>query len=588
MPGIGGAVAGSVRAGGRGRWSARRRRRAAARHPLSERLFGGAVAAVVVLAVLLPLGYLVVASLSDAQIGRVGSLTLANYAHVLGRWSYWSVVLRTIGLSVASLAIALALGLPLAWLLTRAETRGARVWRALAPAPLFLSPLVTSVAWDRFFTPDKGYLSGLTGGALNGWDMRGPLGIVVLMGVYFSTYVYLYSAPAFANLDARAEQAARVCGAPLRQVLWRITRPLVTPSVISVSTLVLVFAMGLFAIPAVLGWPVGYTLLPLKIYFLISVPPVDYGGALVMSMVTLAITSALLAVYYRRMRRSGAQMATVQGAAHQATVPLGRGQIAAQAYLSAYFAIAVLAPVLLFVWLATHNVTGRFIGVDAFRAVLSAPDIRQTLWNTVLVGLAASVILVAVGVAVAYVVRFRVLGRFGRVVDFVATYPTAIPGVVLSAGLLWAYLEVPGGTIVYGTLAMLVIACVTQFMAISVRSTVAGSEQLHPEMFQAASVSGARWPVQLLRIFIPTLSRHLYGVWLIAMLLSLRELSAVLLLWDSDSQTLPILTFSQWREGDYSTLATLGLIEAAMALALVGVVGALRWTIRRTRKERHA
>lgn len=536
---------------------------------VSERVFGGAVAAVVGLLVLVPIGFLIVASFSSGTIGEVGNFTLAHYSKVLGDGSYWRVVLNTIWVSGLAVTIALMLGVPLAWLLTRADVAGQRFWRALAPAPMYLSPLVTAVVWDRLLTSREGYLVKLTGGLIGGWDPHGPLGIAVLMGLYFSTYVYLYSAPAFANLDARAEQAARVCGAPLRSVLWKVTRPLVTPSLVSVSTLVLVFAMGLFSIPAVLGWPVDYTLLPLKIYFLLSVPPVEYGAALVMSVITLALTSALLVFYYRRIGSRGAQLATVTGSAAKTQIPLGRGRPLALGYLVGCFLLTLVVPIAIAGWMLVTDVTGRFVGLAGVRRVLELPDLGRTLVNTLVVAVLASILLVMLGGAIAYVLRFKVLGRYGRIVDFVATYPTAVPGVVLSAGLMWSYLKVPWGPLVYGTLGIMVLACVTQFMAVTVRSTVAGTSQLSDEMFAAASVAGASWGVRLRRIFVPTLGRHMWGVWLLAMLLSLRELSAVLLLWDSDIQTLPILTFSQWREGDYAGLAGIGLLELLLAVVIV-------------------
>lgn len=550
----------------------------------TQRLFAAIVLVIAALLVGLPLAFLVLGSFSAGGVGSLGPFTVANYTLIFGNSQYWPVIVSTIWIAAASTVIALALGLPLAWLLTRSDVWGYRVWRILALAPLLMSPIVVSVGWANGLNPNSGTLHTLRlDWITSGMTLEGPAPMVVFMGLYFSTYVYLFTAPAFASVDPKIEQACRACGAGLGKTLRVATIPAVRQAVLSSALLVLVFGTGLFELPLVFGTPVNYNVLSLSIYTLLSSFPPNYGAGAAMATVTLAITVLLLVFYYLNERRSGTSHALVGTTSARGSTRLGRLQLPAVAYLVIYFIFTVVLPGAFTVLMAVTNAGGHFTGLASFRSVWNMPSLATWIANTLVVGVVAAVGLGVLAALIAYVVRFRLLGPVGRVLDVLVTLPIAVPGVVLSAGLLYTYLTVPGHQLVYGKIWLLVIATATQFLAISVRSTVAAASVVPEDIFHAARAAGASWPVRFFRIFVPAILDHVYESWRLTQILTLRELGAILLLWTSVTQTLPVSTFSQWQDGTLADVAVLGIFQFALTL-LVLLAGALLMRLVRFRR----
>src|SRR5208283_30255 len=111
-------------------------------------------------------------------------------------------------------------------------------------------------------------------------------------------------------------------------------------------------------------------------------------------------------------------------------------------------------------------------------------------------------IVCALGFCVSWVVsRGRGFGR--AALDPLSLVPLAIPAMVFALGLLWVYVAVP--LPIYGTLGILLLAYVTHYLPFGVRTAGAALRQLHPELEEAARVSGATWLHAMRRITLPLL-----------------------------------------------------------------------------------
>ncbi|MCZ7538160.1 MAG: hypothetical protein M5T61_20965 [Acidimicrobiia bacterium] len=146
---------------------------------------------------------------------------------------------------------------------------------------------------------------------------------------------------------------------------------------------------GLFSISAVLGWPVNFRLLPLEVYFSLSVPPVNYGSGPVMSVVTLFITTILLIGYYIATRH-GHRYETIRGAALHARPARGRGRYFGAAYLAVYLILAIGIPLGTLFAIATTDFAGRWVGLEAFASVMNSRSFVTAAANTLIVAGAAS------------------------------------------------------------------------------------------------------------------------------------------------------------------------------------------------------
>ena len=127
-----------------------------------------------------------------------------------------------------------------------------------------------------------------------------PFSIYSLGGIVFthltslsiSTKVMMM-APAFRNLDANLEEAARMSGAGALSTLFRIVVPASTPMVCVASLMSLIRSFESFEVELVLGTPFRFSVYSTKIYSLIHQTPVNYAGATALSMLILAADSAV-------------------------------------------------------------------------------------------------------------------------------------------------------------------------------------------------------------------------------------------------------------------------------------------------------
>ena len=195
--------------------------------------------------------------------------------------------------SLWATAIAIALGVPLAWVLARVEFPGRRIVRALAIVPLVLPPVVGGVALLLAFGR-----RGLLGQWLFDWfGVRLPFttaGAVVAEAFVAMPFLVITAEAAFRNLDRRYEDAARTLGGSRWTVFRRVTLPLTWPALAAGAVLAWARALGEFGATITFAGntPGRTTTIPLRVYLLLESGRLD--AAIVLSLVLLAVCVAVL------------------------------------------------------------------------------------------------------------------------------------------------------------------------------------------------------------------------------------------------------------------------------------------------------
>ena len=189
----------------------------------------GALALAVVALVSLPLVYLVI------RVVGGGSRAWS----VLERPRTLDSVGRTVGLVATVTAIAVAIGLPSAWLVTRTDLPARRVWAVVLALPLVLPSYVIALALIAVSGP--GGLLGVP--AIDGFD-----GSVAALALATYPYVFLLCAAALRRADRSQEEAARSLGASPARVLWRVTLPALRAPLAASTLLVVLYALSDFGV----------------------------------------------------------------------------------------------------------------------------------------------------------------------------------------------------------------------------------------------------------------------------------------------------------------------------------------------------
>jgi iron(III) transport system permease protein len=524
----------------------------------------------VTLLVILPLVAVAIGAATEPQ-----GLSARPFLAVLGATR---IIGNTVLVGTGTTALAVALGGLLALALARINTPGRALLSQLVTIPLYVTPLLTAIAWSWLGSPRGGLINLLCRQVLrieSLINLQSAGGIVFVAGLAYVPLPFLLIGAALRGMDPSLEESARIHGASTLTALRLVTLPLVLPAILGSALLVFVQAMGLFSVPAVLGMPSGFYVAGTEIYRLLNNFPPRVSQAAAWGLLLLAVTAALIWAQGRFLGRRS--YVTVTGKAFRPrTLEIGwpRYGLALVAWL--YVAAAVLLPVATLVWAALVN----FITVDVklmafdlrhFRYVLfEYPKTYLAMENSLILGAAAATCASALGLGIGWVI-VRTRSRARAYLDQVSMVPLAMPSMVLALGLLWVYVRASLLPI-YGTIWILLIAYVTHYLPFGVRSGSSALRQLHRELEDAARMTGASWGKTIRWITVPLTRPTLVAAWTLLFILSMQEISSSILLYTSRTTVLSVAVFDLWEAGNVNALAALSVIQLAVTFVALTVL----------------
>jgi iron(III) transport system permease protein len=123
---------------------------------------------------------------------------------------------------------------------------------------------------------------------------------------------------------------------------------------------------------------------------------------------------------------------------------------------------------------------------------------------------------------------------------------------------------------VYGTLWILVIAYVTKYVPIALRTCHVALLQIHPELEEASVISGSSWLRTFGRVLLPLMLPGVAAGWFYVLALTFKALSLPVLLSHLGTEVLPVVIYGFYESGEFSELCALGvlLVAGLSALAL--------------------
>lgn len=531
-------------------------------------LIGAMLAALV----LPPLALLVHGSLVVAGADGRTALSLANFAGLIAERGFAQSAWASLVFAAGSAVVALAIGGLNAWIAERTDAP----FRPLAYLTTIISlgtPYVLYVsAWLLLLNrsgPVNSWWRQLTGDTAPLVNVYSMGGMILIEGLLWSPFVFLLLGATFRSANLDYEEAARMSGAGLGQIIRRITLPLSLPALAALALLVLIRALEAFEVPALVGRPGRVHVLTTDIYeaMHVSSPP-DLGRASALSVVLLVVVAALLA-WYGRLLANAEAFATITGKGFRPRpVPLGPWRPLAGAVLLANFVLLLALPMLILMWASALPFYQSFrwsavslMTLANYAAVLDNPRYLGLAWNTLIVaGIAATSVMALTAVNAWLTVR---KAKGAAVLDQLASLPLVFPGLVLAIGVMQLWLALPPIG-VYGTIWILVWAFWINYLPYGTRYCVAGMLLIHRELEEAAAIAGATPAAAFTRVVAPLLLPSLVAGWLFVFLLGARTLSLPILLAGPSSQTMSVAMFDLWSNGQGPELAALGLLWSGL------------------------
>lgn len=539
-------------------------------------LLGGVVALLAYLA-LVPLGMLVLGSLSETGGVFEGDFTLRHFGRVLTDQNSLELLATSFAYGAGAAVFAFAAGTAMAWVIERSDVPARNLWYGLALVPLIIPGIVHTIGWVFLLSPEIGWinspLKALFGQSLS---VYGLPGMIWVQGLHDAPFAFVLMGAALRTMDPSLEEAAGTARANPWQTFRRISLPLLLPASASVLLILFVRTLESFEVPAIIGLPGRIFVYTSRIYASLNQYPPNFGLASAFATVLLAISVVGLLVHRKVTSRSEAY-ATVTGKAYRPRrVALGRWKVVAMAVLALYGFAGVLLPLavlayssLLRVYVVPSPESLGTLTLANYGFVFSDETTIRALTNSALLGIAAATLVVAFTAVIAWLtVRSKVPGR--GLLDFVAFVPIAIPGIVIGISLILVYSTIP--IRIYGTLWILLVAYLTRFLPYGMRSLSAGLIQIHRELEEAAQAAGARWWSTFRRVTVPLLRPVIVATWIYVFIVSLRELSSGILLYSSQSVVLAIRIFDLRDAGQYTVIAALSMILIASLVVLVAIL----------------
>ena len=204
--------------------------------------------------------------------------------------------------SFAATALALLLGVPLAWVYARVPFPGRDIVRALTTLPMILPPVVGGVA--LLFAFGRRGLFGQVLEAMFGIRLPFTTAGAVLAATFVAMpFLVLTVEAGLRSMDRRYEDAARTLGAGRWLVFRRVTLPLIAPSVFAGAVLCWARALGEFGATITFAGNLPGTTqtLPLAVYIALETRP---EVAIMLSLVLLAVSLAILVAMRDRYLRA--------------------------------------------------------------------------------------------------------------------------------------------------------------------------------------------------------------------------------------------------------------------------------------------
>ena len=276
---------------------------------LSAGLLIGPATLVVGLGLIIPIAILFRYSLNtfDPRLMMVDALVVDNYVKFFTDPYYINVFVTTLRVACLTTAVCLALGLPLAYVLARTETRWKSVLIMLVVLPLFVGNAVRAAGWMTLFGAKGALNASLMGLGV----ISAPLEIMftetaVIIGIIAVNlpYMVLSLQSVIEGIERNVEEAAFSLGANPLAMFRRVLLPLAMPGVAAGVILTFILSMNAYATPVLLGGPRFVMMGPL-IYgqFRINNWPFGAAVAFILMTATLVLTLTANVLVQRRYRR---------------------------------------------------------------------------------------------------------------------------------------------------------------------------------------------------------------------------------------------------------------------------------------------
>ncbi len=497
---------------------------------------------------------------------------------------------NTIMIWILVMVVSFPVATLIAWTLARTKIPFSHGLEFLFWISYMMPGISTTIAWIILLDPDLGFINiGMR--MLFPFIDEGPFNIFSVPGILWANLMangiavkVMLLTPAFRNMDATMEEAARVGGASNLRTMLQVTLPLMATPMVLVFALQLLRIFQSFEIEQLLGVPFGFFVYSTMIFDMVRQEPPLYGQATALASITLLIVALIIPMQRWIVQRR--HYTTITGSFKPGLIELGRWKWLVFAAIGALIVLLTILPAVMLVLSSFMTRTGYFdinpvFTLDHWRLVLTDNVFVDALKTTLILATISALLSPLLFSILAYImVHTRWLGR--GALDFIIWGSGAIPGILSGLGLLWLFLgDFPPGSgfrplvFLYGSVYALILVVIIQGNTTGTNIFKGVLVQVGKDMEEQARVSGAGWLRTYFRVWIPLLMPTWILIATLNFVVAANTTSSIILIADRSTRTLSLLAL-EFASPDIGMREEASIISIFLIVLTVGIASLAR------------
>jgi iron(III) transport system permease protein len=498
---------------------------------------------------------------------ETGLLSLSNWTTFLSKMYYIRAFLHSMVIAFATTALSLVFGVPLAFFTTRYRIRGSNLLNTLAVLALLSPPFIGAYSWVTMLGRAGFLRTALLSLGIVLPPIYGPLGIILADSLQYYPFISLMTAGALMTIDRSLEEASENLGAKASRTFFKVTMPLVLPSVTGGALITFMMSLSNFGTPMIIGG--NYLVLPTLAYNLFTSEVAEIPGmASTVSIILMLCASVIIVLQqWASARRKYSSMLV-----NRPLVKELKGLKSAFAHLVCYlivgFSTLPLAVIVFFSFKKTSGpVFAKGFGLDSYRQIFY--DVPKTVINSFSYSIAAVILIAIIGTMLGFILSRR-RNLAVRILDPLLMVPYIIPGTVLGIGFIVAFNRKP--IYLAGTGIIIVMTYFIRRLPYSVRSAASILKQIDPSLEEAGINLGSPPGRTFRTVTLPLMKAGIISGAIMSWVTSMNELSASIVLYVGKTMTMPIKIYLSVVDGYFGTasaMSTILLLVTGIALYIV-------------------
>lgn len=497
------------------------------------------------------IGGLPIATMFFSSFIKEGSFSFSNYNLLFNDSQKLLLLFNSLSLGLLTVLIANVIGIPAAYFLTKTNLKFKNIIKIGFLLPVFIPPYISALSWGSVLGKNGLMNSLFNVGEFTNSIYNSLFGVSFILGISFLPIIILFISDSLNSFEKEIEESAMM-DASRRKIFFKLTLPMLKPSILSSSILIFILTISEFGVPMLLGVNVFTT----EIFTQFSAF-YNYDAAIILSLPLTIISFALIYWEYRKLK--GVAFVNAESVKSKTKeIDLGNRQAVIFIGLILLLFVLILLPIIILFF--------KSLPVKSYIQALSYMEKPAVV--SFINSLTGAFILSALGFIAAYFVE----RRKNKSIDIQLFFYFAIPSTVLGIGLIQLWNRWIFSDFIYNTFIIVQLGYIARFLIISERLFLTAFKQIPISFEESAAVEGAT-QIQIFRkVLIPILKPTFFISFVLGFIFCFGELGTTIVVYPAGQSTLPISLYTIMANSPESVYSAMSII---ILFAIISIVTTL-------------